>query len=199
MAGSLRITPPMRIAVVQGAINSFGNFNEQYLRVYNLLLNMDSVCKLRPFNFLKSRSEISVDATLFIKWLQTFIEDTSEDTDASIASCKKVARAISKMAELYGSLLPYSVNGKDSFEILFRVFFLSEANLLSLDLDTNAAIKNIKSLLQLIVWLEMVSVSSMRENTAENYLAIMLEYAGAGMLDFVSGNTNALEVTADGK
>ncbi len=186
MAGSIKITSSMKVAVVQGAINSFGNFNEQYLKIYNLLMNLDTVRKIRPFNFLKSRSDLSMDAGLFSQWLQTFIEDDPSGAELSNVTCRRVARAVTKMAELYGALLPYAINGEDSFATLFRVFFIPEAAYLSMDEETVASIGNIKALLRLIIWLEMISASSVNGSNASDYLSIMLEYAGASLLKFVS-------------
>lgn len=184
MAVNTKITKAMKIAIVQGAINSFGDFNAQYLKVYNLLINLGSIKKVKPFNFLRNTAEISDDAEVLKAWLSMF--STGDDEHSVSISCRRVAREVIKLSTDYGDLLPYDISGVDSFSTLFRVFFIPDAMLVSVDEDTLYAITTIKSLLNLILWLDLVTESPQYKATGEDWLLCILQSAGSSILSFVN-------------
>ena len=125
----------------------------EYDTLYGVLLNTEGVSQLRPFNFPRNLDKIKNENTGILReWLEGFTVEGSSVENTG----KRISRAIARLSKEYDFLLPEAMRGEASFAIMFRVFFLSSDDFMSLPFKITATLQLTKTLLWSILFLDVL-------------------------------------------
>lgn len=122
--------------------------------LYTVLLNNESVAKIKPFNMIRYTENITEKTGIFKVWLQ--VNSRMENEPDYYITGKRVARALLSACQDYLDMLPDGLSGSNSIMLMFRLFFMSDEDMQKLTEEEKEAANFVIKLLQTITLLDII-------------------------------------------